>query len=420
MPLPGVERAIGFAARSCSVPSDLAPITDLGDEQGQGDIADAIWSLVEPVYRSGMHPGIQLCIRHQGEVVVDRAIGHARGNLPGRRFDTATAVPLSVATPVNLFSAAKGVTAMTMHKLEEQQALSLDDRVADHVPGFEQHGKGAITIRDVLGHRAGIPRLPAEAFDLDLLTDHEAVEQVLRDLRPSRERGGSPAYHAVTGGFVMEAVSRRAAGRSLRDVLATEIKEPLGLGWLDYGVGPNDAEHVAQNVETGFPLGLAIGSFMKRAVGEAWSPLLRMTNDDRFLTGVIPSGNVIATARDISAFYQCLLNGGELDGTRVFDKSTVEKAIRPERHALDIDRMIGLPVRYSSGFMLGSDSVSIFGWNHPQAFGHVGLSNLFTWADPERELAVALLTTGKPVFGTHMVSLVRLFQGIHETFAEKA
>lgn len=416
MALPVVERAIGLAARSCSVPDDLAPITHRGDEQGDSDVADAIWSLVEPVYRSGMHPAIQVCIRHRGEVVIDRAIGHARGNLPGRRFDPAAAVPLTVTTPINLFSAAKGVTAMTMHKLEEQGVLSLDDRVADHIPGFERHGKGAITIRDVLSHRAGIPTLPPEAFDLDLLTDHDAVEQLLRDLRPSRERGGSPAYHAVTGGFVMEAVSRRASGRSLREVLATEIKEPLGLDWLDFGVGPDDAEHVAKNIETGFPLGLAVGSFLKRAVGEAWTPLLRMSNDDRFLTGVIPSGNAIVTARDISAFYQCLLNGGELDGTRVFDEATVAKATRPVREEIDIDRMIGLPIRYSNGFMLGSDSVSIFGWNHPRAFGHVGMSNLFTWADPERELVVALLTTGKPVFGTHMVSLVRLFTGIHETF----
>jgi CubicO group peptidase (beta-lactamase class C family) len=215
----------------------------------------------------------------------------------------------------------------------------------------------------------------------------------------------------------MEAVSRRAAGRSLRNVLATEIKEPLGLEWLDFGVAPEHAAHVAQNVETGFPLGFAIGGLLKRAVGEAWGSVLRMSNDDRFLTGVIPSGNVIVTARDISAFYQCLLNGGTLDGTRVFDEATVEKALRPGNNRIDIDRMLGLPMLYSTGFMLGSDSISLFGWNHPRAFGHVGMSNLFTWADPDRELVVALLTTGKPVLGTHMVPLVRLFTGIHETFA---
>ena len=53
----------------------------------------------------------------------------------------------------------------------------------------------------------------------------------------------------------MEAVTRRATGRSLREVLATEIKAPLGLGWMDYGVAPEDIDRVAQNVETGVPIG---------------------------------------------------------------------------------------------------------------------------------------------------------------------
>ena len=58
--------------------------------------------------------------------------------------------------------------------------------------------------------------------------------------------------------------------------------------------------------------------FFHRALGAPWSRLLRMSNDPRFLTASVPSGNVIVTARDVAAFYQCLLDGGTLDGTRVF------------------------------------------------------------------------------------------------------
>ena len=241
---------------------------------------------------------------------------------------------------------------------------------------------------------------------------------MLCDLRPSAEPGGSPAYHAVTGGFVMEAVTRRATGRSLRDVLRTEIKEPLGLDWLDFGVSPEDAGLVAHNVETGLPLGFVIGPFMKRVLGKPWGPVLRMSNDRRFLTGVIPSANVIVTARDVATFYQCLMNGGSIDGTRVFEEETVASAIRAERDEMEIDRMLGMPMRYSTGFMLGTESISLYGWNHPRAFGHVGMSNLFTWADPDRELVVALLPTGKPVIGNHLPALVRLMGGIYEVFPE--
>jgi len=414
-----IDDAVGLAARRCWVPSDLGSVTDRGDEPGTDASAERIWEHVQLLYRSGMHPGIQVCIRHEGEIVVDRAIGFARGNLPGRWVDRESAVPMTVDTPVNLFSAAKAVSAMVMHKLEEMGALDLDDPVAEHVAGFERHGKGDITIRHVLTHRAGIATLPGSAFDLDLLADHDRLLDVLCDLRPSARPGSTSAYHAVTGGFVMEAVTRGATGRSMRDVLAADIKTPLGLRWLDLGVSPRDAASVAHNVETGFPSGPAIDLFVRRVLGKSWGRVLRMSNDPRFLTAVIPSGNVIVTARDVTAFYQCLLDGGVFGGTRVFEEATIARALQAPRDDLEFDRMLALPMRYSTGFMLGSDTVSLYGWNHPRAFGHLGMSNLFTWADPDRALVVAILTTGKPVIGPHLPALVQLISGIHEAFPER-
>ena len=416
MPLPVIDEAIGWIARRCPTPKDLEIITEYGVESGSGVESDAVWALAQDVYRSGMHPGIQICIRHEGRVVLDRAIGHARGVMPGRRFDRTRAVPLTLDTPVNLFSAAKAVTGMLMHKLEEDGVLQLDDPVAEHLPGFEQHGKGDITIRHVLSHRAGIATMPSEAFDLDLLSDHQAVERILCGLRPTALPGASPEYHAVTGGLVMEAVVRRSVGRSLRELMATEIKEPLGLEWFDYGVEPKDVERVARNVETGMPLGPVTGLFMKRALGKPWGEVLRMSNDPRFLTAVIPSGNVIVRARDAAVFYQCVMDGGTFEGTRVFEEATIDRALEAPHDELVMDRMLGIPIRYGSGFMLGSESISPYGWNRPRAFGHVGMSNLFTWADRDRELVVVVLTTGKPVIGPHLLPLVKLMTGINEVF----
>lgn len=411
-----IDRTVDVVARRHGVPDDLAKVTVVGDETGSPVVADAIWERVEAVYRTGMHPGIQVCIRHEGDVIVDRAIGHARGVRPGQRFDPDEAVPMQLDTPINLFSAAKAVTAMVMHKLEELGALSLDDRVAEHVPEFARHGKGEITIRQVLAHRAGIPTLPGEAFELDLLTDPDWMEQMICDLRPSGAIGGPPAYHAVVGGFVMEVVATHADGRSLRSLLDEEIRQPLGLDRLTYGVDLADTDLVAHNVETGFPLILPLELFMTRALGKRWGHVLNLSNDPRFLTAVIPSGNVIVTARDIAAFYQCLLNGGELDGTRVFEETTVASALVDQDVGTPVDRMLGVPMRYSSGFMLGNEQASLYGWDHPRAFGHVGMSNLFTWADPDRDLAVALLTTGKPMLGTHLVALPQLVAEIHKAF----
>jgi CubicO group peptidase (beta-lactamase class C family) len=414
--LPGIDSAIGFLTRRCPTPTDLEIITEYGDEPAADERTDALWALAQDVYRTGMHPGIQICIRHRDEVVLDRAIGHASGITPGQRFDRDRAVPLTLDTPINLFSAAKAVTGMVMHKLEELGSLRLDDPVAEHVPGFERHGKERITIRHVLTHRSGVAAMPAAAFDLDVLGDPDEIERIVCGLRPTTVPGSVPQYHAVTGGLILETVTRRAAGRSLRDVLAAEIKAPLGLGWLDYGVAPGDVDRVARNVETGAPLGPVTNLFVQRVLGKPWGEVLRMSNDPRFLGAVVPSANVVVTASDVAVFYQCVMNGGAFAGTRVFSEETVERALEAPHDELVIDRMLGLPIRYASGFMLGSGSISPYGWNRPQAFGHVGLSNLFTWADRERDLVVAILTTGKPVIGPHLIPLVKLLTGINELF----
>ena len=412
-----IRRAGAAVTRCCPVPSQLDAGTTIGDEAPH-EATELLWKSILGLYRAGTHPAIQVCIRHRGEVVLDRSIGYARGVSPGREIDELDAVPVDLDTPINLFSAGKAVTTMVMHKLEEQGLLGLDDPVAEHVAGFARHGKERITIRQVLTHRAGIPSLPSHAFDLDILADPDRVADLVCDLKPTRPAGGAPAYHTVTGGFVMEAVTRTTTGLSLRDVLRKEVKEPLGLRWFDYGVALEDVDLVAANVNTGFPLTPLLSRHFRRLIGRDWSEIVDLSNDPRFLAGVIPSGNVITTARGAAAFYQCLIDGGTLEETRVFAPETVARAVADDTGGgMSLDRMIGLPLRYgNAGFMHGTDTLSLYGWNQPRAFGHIGMSNALTWADPDRDLVVAFLTTGKPILGTHIPALLRVVYDLNRLF----
>ena len=412
LPIPGVLR--------CRIPRDLDPITDFGPEDDPRDAGaspeaiESVWRRFCALYRAGMHPGMQLCVRRHGAIVLDRSLGHARGNAPGERWDVEP-VLMTTRTPVNLFSAAKAITAMVIHKLDEQRVIHLDDRVCEYVPGFERHGKERITIRHLVAHKAGIPNLPPEAFDLDLLQQPEVLLELLCEMQPRSRPGLLLAYHAVSSGFVLAEVVFRATGQSLREVLAKQIRQPLGLEWLHYGVEPKDVDRVAQNALTGPPVLPPISTLLRGAIGVDMPDVVRLSNDPRFLTALIPSANVITTARDVSAFFQCLLDGGELDGVRVFEPRTVHHAV-DEQTGLEIDLTLMLPIAYSLGFMLGSRYLSLYGWNHPQAFGHLGLTNVICWADPERDLVVAILTTGKPVISLHALRLVQLLSALHDTF----
>ena len=412
-----VKRVVDtHVTRVCPVPEDLESVVARGREDPATVDVERVWNRTMGLFRSGVHPGIQLALVHRGRIVLDRSIGYSSGVRPGGSLDAADVVPLTTETPVNLFSAAKSLTSMVVHLLEEQSVVDLDAPVRCYVPEFARHGKERITLRHVLTHRAGIPSLPREVFDLDVLADPERVETIVCDLRPRANPGGAPAYHTLTGGFVMEMVARRVTGHSLRDLLSTSVKEPLGLRWFDFGVAGTDAASVATNVCTGVPLLPPLSNIVNRLIGVSWDRAVELSNDPRFVSGVLPSANAVVTARDVATFYQCLLAGGTVDGVRVFRPETIRRAVRADRTRPAIDRMIGLPLQYGSGFMLGTRTLSLFGWNHPRAFGHVGLANSFTWADPDRELAVALVTTGKALIGTHLPALAQLISEIHHTF----
>jgi CubicO group peptidase (beta-lactamase class C family) len=404
----------------CRVPWDLEEVRTIGHEVPARSVGldsqavERVWDAVEAFYHSGVHPAMQLCIRRGGRVVLHRALGHSSGNGPRDPVD-GPKVKVGLETPINVFSASKAITAMVIHKLDERRALHLEDRVCDFIPGFEHYGKHRITLRHVLAHRAGIPNLPIDALDLEILDKPEKIMEILCDARLQSRPGRVLAYPAVSGGFVLAEVVRQATGHDIREVLAREILEPLGFQWTNFGVKPEDVGRVALNYATGPPPFPPLSGMLKRALGTGIEHAVELSNDPRFITGIIPSANVMTNAFELSAFYQCLLDEGTLDGVRVFDRTTVRHATT-EQSYMELDLTLIAPLRYGLGFMLGNEGVGPFGYGNPLAFGHIGLSNTFSWADPERDIAVALVTTGKPLLTLSAVRLVQFLREVGNAF----
>jgi CubicO group peptidase (beta-lactamase class C family) len=237
------------------------------------------------------------------------------------------------------------------------------------------------------------------------------------------ERAGRPgrlvAYHAISTGFVLAEAVRRATGQTIREVLEKEFREPLGLEWLHYGVDPADLPKVALNAVTGPPIPFPIARMLERALGRGLPEIVEMSNDPRFLTGIVPSGCLLTTARDLSAFLQCMLNEGELDGVRIFRPRTIQHALN-EASYREIDLTLFMPLRYGLGPMLGDDPIGIFGPYTKNAFGHVGLANVFPWADPDREISVSLITTGKAIVSSHIVPMLKFISTVNRVFPRRA
>lgn len=397
------------------VPRDLESVTTAGDEATDGgsigtDGVEKIWKAAVAMYRSGVHPAVQVCVRREGEVVLDRAIGHARGNGPDDSKETPK-VAATPDTPMTVYSAAKGITAFVAHKMIEKGLFSLEDPVAAYIPGYDRNGKGSITIGHVLSHRAGVPNLPRDALSLDFINDREYLAQVLCEAKPMAEPGKLLAYHAVSGGFIVGELVWRVTGKSIRDVLAEEFLDPLGFRWTNYGVAPEDVDRVALNYLTGPTTLPPLSTLLQRALGAPLGELVESTNDDRFVTGVVPAANLVTTANELSRFFEVMRRGGELDGVRVIERDTIRKALEQQSH-LEIDFSLGFPTRFSYGLMLGAQFLSLYGRDTQHAFGHLGFTNILGWADPERAISAAVLTNGKPILYPELPRFLMLSQRI--------
>jgi len=399
------------------VPRDLAAVTDV-DADGECDPldagiahkqAEAIWAAVEGLYRTGYYPAVMFCLRRQGKVVFNRAIGHARGNGPEDEAD-APRMRANVRTPTCIFSASKAISAMVVHRMEERGEINLLNPISHYIPEFAKHGKERTTIYHLLSHRAGIPGIEG-VDDARVVLDHEQSLQLLCEAEPKHLLGRQQAYHAITGGVILNEIVKRVSGMDMRRAWREWFKEPMGLKVLDYGASGAVLAKVTEQAPTGIQGCRVVDDFLRDSIGATLADVRDLVNTADFYRAVIPSGNMVSTAEEASAFYQMLLDGGRWNGQQILRPETIQRATM-EVGPHQFDRTVGMPLRFSQGFMLGGAPFGLYGANSHHAYGHVGLVNNITWADPERQIAVALLVSGIPLLAGNLPALMRLISRI--------
>lgn len=403
-----------LSTNTCWTPSDLTSVTRTKDEQPaeaggmSSQQIDKIWHSIEQFYRTGNSPMVSICLRRKGEIVLNRSIGHSRGNSP-EGIDHNNLRVASPDTPVCLFSASKIITAMLVHLLDEQGVLNLLDPISHYIPEYGVNGKRRATLFHLLAHRGGIPRIDHDVTP-ELLFDRKEILKILYKAAPVSASGTRLAYHAVTAGYILGEVIERVTGKDLHSYMDEVICKPMGLDYFNYGLAPQYRDQVAVNYATGVHPALGTDQYLSRVLGGGLQLAVDVTNDTRFMDTICPAGNVYTSAEQASRFFEMLLNGGSYNGQQILSPETVFRSTLPTS-GVTIDHTLLAPMRYALGPMLGSNPIGMFGPMTGQAFGHLGFSNIFCWADPARDISVSILTTGKSVVGTHLPALGKvLFQ----------
>ncbi|PTQ89242.1 serine hydrolase domain-containing protein [Agitococcus lubricus] len=406
-----------LSLNSCYVTPDVASVTsyDSQTEVNPESVGlslkqrDRIWQAAELLYKTGASPAISICIRKKGHIVLNRAIGHARGNGPEDTLDT----PKVLATPdtrICLFSASKVVTAMLIHLLDEMGEIDLLDPISNYIPEYGVNGKRNATIYHLLAHRGGIPSLP-KGTDPKLLFNPDAALDLLYKAKPIAPSGYRAAYHALTAGYILGEIIKRVTGKDCREFMAEKISIPMDMPSFNFGLAPEHREQVALNYSTGVKPIFVMDAFLRNILGGSMEDAEHYTNDPQFMDTICPAGNIFATAEQASRFFQMLLDGGRYQDKQLFDPKTIRRATI-EVSKPEIDAKLLLPMRYAMGPMLGAKPVGLYGINTPNAFGHLGYTCIFCWADPDRDISASVLTTGKFLLGAGLPAILNLIATI--------
>ncbi len=330
--------------------------------------------------------GASLCVYVDGAPVVD---------LHGGWTDRSETLPYRADSLQVVYSATKGITAMAVATLVDRGLLDLDRPVAAYWPEFAAGGKAAITVRDVLSHRAGIP-----AVDTPLTTEEVlAVEPVLRALevqQPLWPLGDGHGYHAFTLGWILGEIVRRITGVPIGDYVRDELAAPLG---VEFWIGlpeeleprvvpllpppaPATREELAFLLRVGGP-----GTLGQRALSIDGALLVADLdgtpfNSRAYHASSMPAGNGVSNARSMARLYAACI--GDVDGIRLFGPGTLAEFSRV--HSDGTDRVLSMHTRFGLGFGLDCE---LFDFGSDTAIGHYGAGGSAAFADPATGLAFA-------------------------------
>jgi len=334
------------------------------------------------------------CVYHRGEKVVD---------LWGGVRKKSTGEPWQESTLVLVYSATKGLAAMTLAVAHSRGWLDYEQRVCTYWPEFAQQGKETITVRQLLAHQAGLFAID-EPVDRSVVADLDRLAVILARQKPAWEPGTRQAYHAISLGFYESELLRRIDPnhRSLGEFFQDEIASPLGLDFyirLPESI-PNSrlatlAKPSPVAMLLGFPIWLTLASMNRRSniyralIVNPGSEVVQDAERIYARNLEVPSGGGVGTARAIACAYSVFATGGQELRLRPETLLALSAPAIPATHGFYDECMLG-EVRFSLGFMKPSLT---WPFGNEGSFGSPGSGGSFGFADPKAEIAYAYVTS---------------------------
>jgi len=325
--------------------------------------------------RHPSYAGAVALVAVDGEMTVHEAVGDAlRYGPDGVELAPEQRVAMRQDSIFDLASITKVYTAVLAMQQVDAGRLALDAPVAEYLTGFAER---TVTIKMLLAHTSGLPDL-----DLTRQPTPAARRAALLAVRP-KEKAGTVFRYSDVGMQFLGLVLEQVTGQPLDLALVGGLLRPLAL--RDTGFRPADRLAPADLASRIAATEVKKGRGLVRGV---------VHDEGAYaLGGVAGHAGLFATAMDVAAIGQLLLDRGEFGMTRVLAAATAESML--------VDLNVGLPVRDPENRPgRGSHGLGVElnqSWYMgrlagPRAFGHTGFTGTSLVVDPTRRLVSVLLT----------------------------
>lgn len=315
--------------------------------------------------------GASLCVYAGGQQVVD---------LWGGTADTASGRAWTADTLVHVFSTTKALPSVAVAQLVDQGRLRYDARVAEYWPEFAAAGKEDVTIAHLLSHQSGVNAFETP-MTLEDLGDWQACVAKLAAQAPFCRPGEETAYHALTFGYLVMEVVRRATGLMPREYVRTYIAGPLKAD-ISIGADPADWPRVATLVPPPPPPANR-PAMNPQAAKAVTNPMIPppATASPFWRSAEIPAVNGHVSARGIARLWAAIAHGGTLDGVTLLSRAAVEGLSTPLSTRPDL--MMGAG-SWGAGVLINRGG--LFG-PLPDSFGNCGFGGSFGFANVGLDVA---------------------------------
>jgi CubicO group peptidase (beta-lactamase class C family) len=339
------------------------------------DIQYQVQQAIDRLIESGTERGLQVAVYRNGELVVDAVAGVA---------DPETGRPVTPDTLFFSYSIGKGVASTVVHVLAERGVLDYDTKIAELWPEFGAHGKEGATVRHALSQSVGVPGLPSGLTAEDL-TDWDKMCAIIADSEPWWEPGTRIGYHAITWGYIVGEIIRRASRKPISQALREEVASPLGVAdELFFAVPVSEQGRMAQ---------LEDAPGTEEMFGELPpdSPILKLGPDltaEHANRADVRSANILAggtvTARAVARMYAALL--GEVGGVHLISPERLWEVSAVAMSGTD--EIFGFPTSWGLGYSIGQFMSNAHETQH--VFGVGGVGGSHAYADTKTRTTFAL------------------------------